>query len=316
MSEIAPPPPRERGRRWAAAALAVVGALTLLVLAALATHASYTQRLAPAPSSSGLGVTGTLVSVSGEVVITAFLALVDIAVLLTLFLMPWHRFRNVGRPGPPVVKLSRWARAKLVALALCFLAAEAVILVLTLHPRKRPRSGLVPTGPAGPKLPAATNTGTVQMGDAILVGLVVAVLATVLIVGYIVYRRRQSSHWRSRAREAMPSSELPQELAGALDIGLDDLAAGTDPREAVILAYARMERALSDRGMGRRNFETHLEYLERALRGLRASQYSLRKLTDLFERARFSQHEVGAVERLEAEGALARLRDELRAAAT
>lgn len=304
--------PPTSGYRWAAALVAAAGVLLLLSLAALATHAAYSSRLVPGSRSSPGGLSSTLVGVSGEVVVTVFLALVDVAILLTLFLMPWSRFRRVGKSGAPVAKMSRSVRAKMVALAGSLVLAEVLVLFLTLRSRSHPLVGIRPPSPTA--IRERSQPGTVQVGDALLVGAALAIVAAAIIVGYVVYRRRQSSHWRSRMEVPPFEPELPEELAVALDAGLDELGSGADPRLAVILAYSQMERALGQRGVARASSETHLEYLERALLGLRASQYSLRKLTELFELARFSHHEVGPVERADAERALARLRDELRGA--
>jgi len=52
-----------------------------------------------------------------------------------------------------------------------------------------------------------------------------------------------------------------------------------------------MERALAVSGIPRRPSEAPFEYIERALRDLETSTESARRLTDLFEWAKFSQHE-------------------------
>jgi hypothetical protein len=56
-----------------------------------------------------------------------------------------------------------------------------------------------------------------------------------------------------------------------------------------------------------------LEYVERALLNLDASASAIRKLTDLFEWARFSHHEPDPSMRDEAIDALVAVRHELRA---
>jgi len=102
------------------------------------------------------------------------------------------------------------------------------------------------------------------------------------------------------------------ELAGALDESLDDLRAEPDLRRAIIAAYARMERALTAAGLPRRPAEAPFEYLERALESLDASAASVRRLTALFEWAKFSHHEPKPAMRDEAIAALIAVRDELR----
>jgi len=76
-----------------------------------------------------------------------------------------------------------------------------------------------------------------------------------------------------------------------------------------------MERALAAAGLPRLPSEAPLEYLERALLELHASGPAVRQLTDLFEWARFSDHEPDRTMRDDAVDALEAIRDELRAPA-
>ena len=296
------------------AALAAICALTLLVLAAVATHATFSRPLLSAHPARASGVETVAVGAVGVVVLTVFFAAVDLAIVLTLFLIPWRRFREVGRPGAPVAKLSRGMKTRLVLLAASLVVAQWLVLVLTLQRRAHPRVGVAGAGPTAQRLPGSHPGGTVPVADTLLLGALLGLVAGLLIIGLVIRQRRRSSGWRARDAGITPASDLPQELAGALDAGLEELESTADPRRAVLLSYARMERTLGERGLPRQQFETHLEYLERALRGLRASPRSLRRLTDLFELARYSQHEVRPTDRSDAEAALAQLRDELRSA--
>jgi hypothetical protein len=74
-----------------------------------------------------------------------------------------------------------------------------------------------------------------------------------------------------------------------------------------------MEIALAVAGIPRDPAEAPLEYVERALLTLDASSADVRRLTDLFEWARFSHHEPEPSMRDEAIDALVAVRDELRA---
>ncbi|HEY1318566.1 MAG TPA: DUF4129 domain-containing protein [Gaiella sp.] len=119
-------------------------------------------------------------------------------------------------------------------------------------------------------------------------------------------------------RRANPSSakaELAAELALTLDLSLDDLRAEADPRRAVIAAYARLERVLAAHGEPRQDADTAEEHLARVLGHLDVDGRAVRRLVDLFVRAKFSQHEVDAGMKDEAIAALEQVRDELRAAA-
>jgi uncharacterized protein DUF4129 len=138
----------------------------------------------------------------------------------------------------------------------------------------------------------------VVAGGLVLLGLVI----------YVAHRRREIG----RAVDA--HDDPATALTAAVDDSLDDLRAERDPRRAVIAAYARMERVLEGQGFPRRRAEAPLEYLARVLRGLRVRSSAVLALTELFERAKFSVHEIDADMKDEAIGALTAVRDDLRAA--
>ena len=108
---------------------------------------------------------------------------------------------------------------------------------------------------------------------------------------------------------------MPQELSLAFDESLDDLRSERDARRAVIAAYARAERVLAAHNLPRRPSETPMEYLGRVLANLRVQPDVALELTGLFERAKFSPHEIDEAMRADAIAALVAIRDELRAAA-
>jgi NADH:ubiquinone oxidoreductase subunit 6 (subunit J) len=106
---------------------------------------------------------------------------------------------------------------------------------------------------------------------------------------------------------------LEQQFEELVEDTLADLYAETDPRRAIIAAYARVERLFATYGLPRDPSEAPLEYLDRVLPALRASGSALRRLTGLFEWAKFSAHDVDRPMRDEAIEALVAVRDELRA---
>lgn len=119
---------------------------------------------------------------------------------------------------------------------------------------------------------------------------------------------------RRRELDPFPHVDLAEALEDALADTLDDLRAERDPRRAVIAAYARLERTLAAFGLPRRPAEAPDEYLHRILAQLEVSHRSIARLTALFERAKFSQHEVDPGMKEEAIDALQTTRDELREA--
>jgi hypothetical protein len=124
-------------------------------------------------------------------------------------------------------------------------------------------------------------------------------------LGIYVARRRRDL-W-------LPEEGAAAALSAALDESLDDLRAERDARRAVIAAYARMEGTLGRHGLPRRPFEAPLEYLARVLRELRVRSGAVLALTELFERAKFSRHEIDAEMKDEAIGALIAVQNDLRA---
>jgi hypothetical protein len=119
-----------------------------------------------------------------------------------------------------------------------------------------------------------------------------------------------------RARRRREGDVEPRAMVAA---GARDAAAAAaipaDPRAAVLAAYARMETALASVGLARRPSDAPREYLARLEAGLGGGRAPAARLTELFERARFSPHPVGEDSRAEAIGALETLRMELEAPA-
>lgn len=207
-----------------------------------------------------------------------------------------------------------YARRTAKALVILFAVLLAVILIgrhvdlaHLLHPQQ---SGKAQSGQAGgghgkkhgtPKPASGPRHVHIRWDElAVVVGLL-------LVLGAVAARR-------SKLLPALPRhASAPEALAAALDESLDDLRADPDLRRAIVAAYARMEGALAAAGIPRRPAEAPLEYLERTLLSLDASAGAVRRLTELFEWARFSQHEPEPWMRDEAVDALVAVRDELRA---
>ena len=105
----------------------------------------------------------------------------------------------------------------------------------------------------------------------------------------------------------------PGAVAALVDESIDDLRSENDPRRAVIAAYARMERGLGRAGLARKPFEAPLEYLQRVLLDLQAGAQPVGRLTDLFERAKFSAAPVTGAMKEEAVSSLETIREEARA---
>jgi hypothetical protein len=179
------------------------------------------------------------------------------------------------------------------------------------------RDRIVPTEPTesifpGDTTPHVTTTGIEPVAEPDFAW--VPVLVTFTLLAVAVAGWWWSDRWRRRARGELREPFLARAIATALDESLDDLRAERDPRRAVIAAYARLELVLARHGLPRRSSEAPLEYLVRMLADVAVTPVAARRLTALFERAKFSQHEVGVEMKEEAIEALETVRDDLRAA--
>lgn len=169
-----------------------------------------------------------------------------------------------------------------------------------------------------PQQQSSGNAGLTQRGeardrnsgDAQFKWLPAVAMATFLVggaggaVALVLWKRRNGAAWE---REAELTAALDEVLADTLD----DLRAERDPRRAVIGAYARLERTFAAHDVAREPSETPREYVDRALDRLGVSAFAVRRLTQLYERAKFSPHEIDSAMKDDAIDALAGLREEL-----
>lgn len=281
----------QRPRRPALLALGVLLALGLVALASRG-HA---------PAGGG----GSARRVNGELlfeyVVLFFLAL---ALIIGPFMahVMWTTRRH-----EPLAKRPNWMMRTFVTMVLLAIIFTAVASWRAI------RGGDSGTGGRGIRGAETTETGVPSRGrtpkPVRFDWAPVIVVGSLLLAGGVVAAgvlRRQRT-----ARRRSPQT-IAAELSDVLDDTLDDLRAESDPRRAVIAAYARMERSLAWFGLPRRVFEAPLEYLARVLAELHASAESVERLTALFERAKFSPHEIGAALKEDAIAALVAVRDELR----
>jgi hypothetical protein len=208
--------------------------------------------------------------------------------------------RRVGRQRSSLGTLRSLAFFMLLVAFEAFVLRHLDLVHLGVHTPRTPQ----PTGIVHLKRPPPPGSGT--RGAHFRWDEVAIILGLLLVVGAVAI----VSARRSR-RPGTPPEIAPEVLAAALDESLDDLRSDRDLRRAIVAAYARMERALGAAGIPRRPAEAPLEYLERALLTLDTSAEAVRRLTDLFEWARFSHHEPEASMRDDAVDALVAVRDEL-----
>jgi hypothetical protein len=160
-----------------------------------------------------------------------------------------------------------------------------------------PSVGVNATGP-GDRL-AGGDPGWIPF---VVVGLLLASLAAAIVVRGELGRRR-------RAALGGPG----RQLAEVLEVTQAELEDEPDPRRAVIAAWIRMEGGLAAAGLPRHAAEAPLEYVARVLEQANVRPASVRRLADLFERAKFSQHAIDEGMRADAIEAVASIRAELEA---
>jgi len=115
-----------------------------------------------------------------------------------------------------------------------------------------------------------------------------------------------------RHRDELASGSRVQ-LAMAIEDSLDELRAELNARAAIIKIYGNFERALATAKLPRRPAQTPLEFMRAVLSKWPMPLSPVRKLTELFELARFSHHPVGAKERDSAWQSLLEIRTALEA---
>jgi hypothetical protein len=281
-------------RRVIPLVLAVVGLLAVVAVAA---------RGRPL-SSHGSG-NGGLPHTFWDFAFTTLLILV----VLTLLVGAWALMYIRRDPEKPKSFGSRTARALAILIGvavLVFFVGRHIDLFHLLHPHAKkahPTHTPTPRSPKGRLPKPGSRSPHFRWAE---LAVVLGVLALVASAAFASRARRGMPRWGREAEAAA--------LVAALDESLDDLRAEPDLRRAIVAAYARMEAVLGRAGLPRRPSEAPLEYLARALLALDASAGAVRRLTDLFEWARFSQHEPEPSMRDEAVDALVAIRDELRAA--
>lgn len=193
---------------------------------------------------------------------------------------------------------------KVVAVALPLLLLLALFMVvhgMSAHPHPPPPLR-IPTGglSRGRRLTGGRTSTPGFTTPALLAAATITI--AVGIIGFLLTRR-----WPNHAFKPL----LARELSESIDDSLDDIEREKDHRRAVIAAYARMERVLRAHGLPRREYEAPHEYLARVLGGLRVREDAIGTLTDLFELARFSQHDIGLPMKEQAISALVAVRNDL-----
>ena len=286
------PPRARRAATTVAVAGAIVGLLTVVAAASVAREPLVGR------SSADRDLSPALWDYILSTFLALYLALIPVALYFTWKRGGWRRDPNAGRRRDVALLLF----VGIVLAALVGLRGLRELERNPSQPQTVPTASVTPTGTGAAE--------TQRRGELRLAPFVVVGLGLGAAIAYLSYRRRRH---RRPLREG-DDDALAAELGLLLDDALDDLLAEPDPRRAVIAAYARMERAFEAFGLPRDDAEAPLEYLERiapAVLHVPGASGLAFELTHLYERARFSAHEVDEEMKQDAIAALVRLRAEL-----
>jgi len=272
-----------------------IAVTALIALAGVASHGR------PLEGGRGSGPTATFFDYLATTLV--IYAVIMLAVLV------WILFaeRKSGAPLPP-------RRGYVLSSIISFIGAVVIALLISRHhflERLRGLNVQANKGQHAQTLPKPPPAGKNVRNPHLRWDEIAIVLALLGGAGVLLYATRNT---RRPARPWVLGREAA--VFAALDESIDDLRNDPDLRRAIIAAYARMEQALARVGLPRHPAEAPFEYVERALRSLDTSSESARRLTDLFEWAKFSHHEPEPEMRDEAIDALVAVRDELRGTVT
>lgn len=277
---------------------AAIALLVLLALVALASRSGFGHTT---PSQT----TPSYVSWAMSIFLVLFVVMIPVAAWAYSVQMREFKLQN---------RQQRSMQSRIVR----SLGILAIVLLILFARQWAHRNGLLPTIPTpwgqngkgrrGLAGPAANRYQPAFEWPVLWVSLALALAAAAFV------------WWRWRKRADLAPFELAAEptieadVAASIADAIEDLEAEPDARRAVIAAYARMEKALARHGLRRDPSETPVEYLRRILLGLTSRRDAVTNLTSLFERAKFSAHDVDSSMKQDAIAALRSIRDDLQEA--
>ncbi|WP_245604802.1 DUF4129 domain-containing protein [Mycobacterium genavense] len=175
-----------------------------------------------------------------------------------------------------------------------------------------------PAAPAPPQHRPAHHDRGDMLG--ILLGATVPMMLLIVVASFIMSRRRfRAAVLHAVAEddaEYAPPAARSESLVRAAELGLAEMAdPSREPREAIIVCYAAMERELARvPGAAPQEFDTPTEVLARAVERHALHIDNAVQLVNLFEEARFSPHVMSEGHRDAAVGVLQLVLAELRSA--
>jgi hypothetical protein len=279
------------GLRWS-----IPVTLVLLVVVGLASRSGAGDL--SVGTSSGLGV--LVLRVLGSIGILLALAGIVLFVIVRPGIRRRQPEKDVERPKV------HWA-IRLAVLLLYLALVGSIVSALMMSSGGAPDLAPLPinsTGAAGPPVATADSPGQAWPSFPVVFAFVALLVAIASLAWW----------WRARSAAVTPESENEQ-LTAVIDDGLAALDQESDPRHAVILAYLAMERALAKLGYQRNAAEAPVEYMLRVLDHVPDCSDPVHDLTNLFEEAKYSRHDIGPADRESAVHALQSVRASLAASA-
>lgn len=278
------PPPVSEGVSLRLGAGAVIATGLLLVLAAT---------IGPLPGPAGDPGAKVVIRLPDAV----WVMVLGLLALSTIILFSLQRRRRPTEetlaPSPAALRLPPWAAALFSLLPL-------LLVVLAWYLVWRYWSG--PDGQPIEKafaaiaglldlltLPQKPPTSIPSLELAIAALLLLLALAVFAVMVLVAMADRLEQWWTQRDGADRPPA-VPETLA----LIQADLRAEPDARVAIVRAYGRFERALAAARAPRAAWQTPAEFMRTTLARLPVPDAPVRRLTALFEVARFSTHPLGA----------------------
>jgi hypothetical protein len=253
-----------------------------------------------------LGTDRTAVGASGPVLAIALSAAEGIALIAFVIVLASARpqrtpMRDETEPWRPYIPW--WAKTAGVLLAVAALVTPFAVLLTRKSRPLRPRPP--PSGVAGAGLGRAAAPASSPVWP-LIIGMVIAILAVVALT--VLARRRRPAGTGPTSKQRLAA------LLGSLAAGSDALAAGGEPRAAIIACYAAMERGFAAAGSAPAVADTPAEVLARATGAGLVRPYPAETLAGLFRRARYSSDPMTSADSRQAADALTEMRADLASA--
>jgi hypothetical protein len=280
-SGMTTPPPVSEGLPVRLGAGAVIAGGLLLLLAAT---------VGPVPGPAGDPGAKVMIRLP-DVVRVLVLGLLALSALILLSLQ--RRRPADETPGPPRSPrpLTPWAAAVVALLPLLLVVLGWYLVQRWAGPDGQPIekafaaiAGLLDLFTLADKPP----TSVPSLDVAIAALLVLVTLGIFALLVLVALADRIEAWWAERGR-----GDRAPAMAATLALIQADLRAEPDARLAIIRAYGRFERALAGARAPRAAWQTPAEFMRTTLARLPVATAPVRRLTALFEIARFSAHPVG-----------------------